>query len=98
MGEIKKNIQTPLVLLGKSITRASTRNQSHGHAEEEQEEENKTKTQKEEEEDGRCRYLSRPGLRLTFQSTSCVSCQFFVLVLFWVISLPVFLMNGNVSS
>jgi hypothetical protein len=40
MGEIK-NIQTPLVLLGKSITRASTRNQSHGHAGEEQEEENK---------------------------------------------------------
>jgi hypothetical protein len=35
-----------LVLLGKSITRASTRNQSHGHAEEEQEEENKKKTQK----------------------------------------------------
>lgn len=35
------------------------------------------KNPKEEEEDGRCRYLSRPGLRLTFQSTSCVSCQFF---------------------
>lgn len=39
------------------------------------------------------------ALRLTFQSTSCVSCQFFFgFVLFWVISLPVFLMNGNVSS